>query len=226
MRLYYMTASKWAELVLTERRLKLSRFGESNDPFELRLIDSRPQDTRRITAMIADYYCKNVGMICLGPSWESPVMWAHYADKHSGVCIGVDVDERLLTKIEYTDAKIAVPFGAHLPKFGLSADLLKKLVSTKATDWSYEREYRLMGNLVTPDPKTGYYYTDFGPQVQLREIVLGYRCSWSPATVRRLLGSVSSSVRICKARPAFGSFKMVEQRLVRPLTLKPRRGRS
>jgi hypothetical protein len=35
------------EMILKERRLKLARFGELNDPFELSLIDSRRRDTRR-----------------------------------------------------------------------------------------------------------------------------------------------------------------------------------
>ena len=47
MRVYYMTSTKWAEVILKERRLKLSRFYESNDPFELKLIDSRPTETRK-----------------------------------------------------------------------------------------------------------------------------------------------------------------------------------
>ena len=37
---HYMTTAKWAEVVLRERRLKLSRFYEANDPFELNLIES------------------------------------------------------------------------------------------------------------------------------------------------------------------------------------------
>jgi hypothetical protein len=226
MRVYYMTSMKWAEVILKERRFKLSRFYESNDPFELKLIDSRPAETRKYASLIADYYNKTIGMICFGADWASPVMWAHYAEKHTGVCFGLDVDDALLTKVAYSDEKIAVPFGAHLPKFGLSAELLTRIVSTKATAWSYEREYRVMGNLLTQDPSTGLYYTDFGPQVQLREIVIGYRCTWSIAITREMAGEVDAPVRICKARPAFGKFKMVEQQQVKPVTIKPLKRRS
>jgi hypothetical protein len=35
MRLYYLTAEGWARKVLEERRVKISLFGELNDPFEL-----------------------------------------------------------------------------------------------------------------------------------------------------------------------------------------------
>jgi len=222
MRLYYMTSTKWAEVILKERRLKLSRFYESNDPFELMLIDNRPQHTRAVSKRIAEYYNKNIGMICFGANWSSPVMWAHYADKHAGLCLGFEVEDALLTKVAYTDEKITVPFGKHLPRFGLSADLLTKLVSTKETDWSYEREYRIMGRLLTQDPRTGLYYMDFGPQIQLRDVIIGHRCAWTLAHVRSLLSDVVASVRICKARPAFGRFEMVEQHNVRPVTVKPK----
>jgi hypothetical protein len=221
MRLYYMTSAKWGEVILKERRLKLSRFSESNDPFELMLIDIRPLETRKVVKMIADHYSKNVGMICFGSNWRSPVMWAHYADKHTGVCLGFDVADALLTKVKYTNKKINASFGEHLPSFGLSADLLTKLVSTKALDWKYENEYRVMGNLVVSDPANGMFYTDFGPQIQLREVVIGCRCGWTVDHVRGLVRNVVDPVRVCKARPAFGKFEMIEQGEFKPVILRP-----
>jgi hypothetical protein len=226
MRLYYMTSTRWGEAILKERRLKLSRFYESNDPFELMLIDSRPRDTRAFVKMLADNFNKNIGMIYFGANWASPVMWAHYADKHAGVCLGFDVEDTLLTRVEYTDKKIVVPFGAHLPQFGLSQELLTTILSTKATDWNYEREYRVMGGLKTRDPKSELYYTDFGPQIQLREVVIGHRCNWTPLSTSTLIGKVDASIRICKARPAFGEFEMVEQKQVRPVIVRLKKPRS
>jgi hypothetical protein len=226
MRVYYMKSAKWGEVILRERRLKLSRFLESNDPFELSLIDSRPSETRRYVRLISNYFNKNVGMICFGASWKSPVMWAHYADKHYGICLGFDVSEHLLTQVTYTDQKIAVPFGAHLPKHGLTADLLSKVRITKATDWSYEREYRAEAALKTPDPKSGYFYTDFGPEIQLREVILGHRCEWTIAKTAKNIGKTVQPVRVCKARPAFGKFEMVEKRDVHAKTVKPEKSRG
>src|SRR5579864_9765509 len=48
MRLYYLTAERCARKVIEERRLKISLFGELNDPFELlpRVLPTR--DHRRI----------------------------------------------------------------------------------------------------------------------------------------------------------------------------------
>src|ERR1700734_1370486 len=98
MRVYYMTSAKWGEVILRGRRLKLARFGELNDPFELSLIDARVRETRKFAKLITDHFHETIGVICFGANWASPVMWAHYADKHAGVALGFDVPDALLTK--------------------------------------------------------------------------------------------------------------------------------
>ena len=220
MRAYYMTSAKWGEVILRERRLKLSRFYESNDPFELQLMDSRSKETRKVAAIIANYHNKNTGMICFSRSWASPVMWAHYAEKHTGICLGFDIVNTLLTEVVYTNNKIRVPLGPHLPKYGLSAELLARILSTKATDWAYERECRVMGSLKTLDPKTGLYYTDFGTQIVLAEVIIGHRCAWTTPTAVTLIGGVATPVRVCKVRPAFGKFAMVENKTIKVVTIR------
>ena len=218
---YYMTTAMWAEVILKERRLKLSRFYEANDPFELNLIDSRDPSRRKIIKMVEKYHNERTGMICFGATWDNPMMWAHYADKHAGVCLGFEVDDVLLSTVNYTDEKIDVEFGSHLGNHGLSAELLSKVLTTKSTAWAPEQERRALAALETADPKNGLYYTDFGRQVQLRAVIIGYRCGWTVAKVVDLLGQVATPVRISKARPAFGRFAMVEQRQVRPVTVRP-----
>jgi len=216
-----MTSSRWEEEILREKRIKLSRFKELNDPFELMLIDVRSQDTRDVVKQIYRYFNDTTGISCFGAGWSSPVMWAHYADKHAGVCLGFDIPDDLLVKVSYTDERIVVPFGPHLPNKGLSEELLTKLLSTKATDWSYEREYRLLADLHDKDSVTGHYYKEFGQQLQLRKIIVGHRCDWTPETVRLFLDEPTSSIRICKARPGFGRFEMVEQQQFSPVTIEP-----
>ena len=224
---YYMTSAEWAEVILKERRLKLSRFNESNDPFELNLIDSRDPRRREVVRMVANYHNKNTGMICFGKGWGNPVMWAHYADKHRGVCLGFAVEPSVLSKVDYTDTKIDVELGVHLPNGGLTAELLNKVILTKSTSWEYEQEWRVLAPLKTPDPSNGLYYTDFGQQVELRAVILGHRCTWPIDNVEMLIkGHVTAPVRIWKARPAFGRFAMVEQHGMPSVTVKPPKGKQ
>jgi hypothetical protein len=217
-----MTSAKWAEVILKERRLKLSRFYESNDPFELNLINSRDKGRRKYVRMIADHHNRNTGMICFGKTWENPVMWAHYAEKHYGVCLGFAVEQTVLSQVVYTDGKIDVDLGPHLPSGGLSRELLQKVILTKSTAWEYEREWRVLGGLKKPDPSNGLYYIEFGKQVELRAVIIGHRCAWTPGRVAAMIdGHVTAPVRIWKAHPAFGRFAMVEQRAVPSVTVKP-----
>ena len=219
---FYMTSAKWAKVILRERRLKLSRFNESNDPFELNLIDSRDQSRREIVRMLVEHHNKNTGMICFGKTWQNPVMWAHYAEKHKGVCLGFSIASSVISEVNYTDRKIDVDVGLYLPSGGLSADLIKKTLLTKSTAWQYEAEWRVLAQLETPDPSNGLYYTDFAEQLELRSVIIGYRCSWTPADVVSIIGhNVTSPVRIFKARPAFGRFEMVEQHAVRSMMINP-----
>ena len=224
MRLYYMTTAKWAEVILKERRLKLSRFYESNDPFELNLIDSRGSERRKIVKMIEKYHNEHTGMICFGAVWNNPMMWAHYADKHFGVCLAFDVEDKVVSTVEYTDKKIDVEFGAHLPNHGLSVELLNRILTTKSMAWVSEQERRVLAKLEVPNSKNGLYYIDFGSQVELREVVIGHRCVWTLAKVVSFLGQVVSPVRIWKVRPAFGRFEMVAQHLFTPATVRPPKG--
>lgn len=220
MRLYYMTTAKWAEVILKERRLKLSRFYEANDPFELNLIDSRDPRRCKIVKMIERYHNERTGMICFGATWDNPIMWAHYADKHAGACLGFEVEDELVSTVDYTDEKIDVEFGVHLPNHGLSVELLKKVLISKSTAWKSEAERRVLAALNIPDPKNGLYYTDFGPQMKLRAVIIGHRCTWTTAKVVNLLGQVVTPVRIWKARPAFGRFAMVEQHQFKSVTVR------
>jgi hypothetical protein len=160
-------------------------------------------------------------MICFGAVWDNPMMWAHYADKHTGICLGFEVEDKLVSTVDYTDEKIDVEFGAHLQNHGLSIELLNKVLTTKSIAWESEQERRVLAKLETADPISGLYYTDFGSQMQLRSVIIGHRCTWTTMKVVELLGQVVEPVRVWKARPAFGRFAMVEQHQVKSVTVRP-----
>lgn len=103
MRLYYLTAQEWAEKILREQQFKLSTFHESNDPFELQAASIKNRRARRIYRdTIYEHWSKNLAMLCASTEWHSPVMWAHYGDKHRGVCIGFDTTDAVeVSKVTY-----------------------------------------------------------------------------------------------------------------------------
>ena len=93
-RLYYMTAKQWALVILREKRLKISTIPELNDPFELLGASIGEKGMRRALEILHAHWARELGMICMTDNWRSPVMWAHYADKHRGLCLGFDVSDQ------------------------------------------------------------------------------------------------------------------------------------
>lgn len=82
------------------------------------------------------------GVCCFSKIWDSILMWSHYADKHSGICIGYDesTSDRELNEVRYAShypASNKVE-GADLQSF------LKEYMLTKSAHWIYEQEHRLI----------------------------------------------------------------------------------
>jgi hypothetical protein len=109
----------------------------------------------------------NMGTCCFCATPRNPILWAHYADEHRGVCLQFDVaaDVAALTSLEvkYDDAFPT----ASVFEDNNAAVLLPFL--RKSTDWSYEREWRKFkpGGSGVPMP--------FRPQA-LAGVFFGCRC--------------------------------------------------
>ena len=74
---------------------------------------------------------------------NSKLMWAHYADGYSGLCIEYDFakskDKAFLegiAKVEYTNKKPCVE------QFENEEEYVSRTILTKSECWSYEREWR------------------------------------------------------------------------------------
>jgi len=78
---------------------------------------------------------------CLTTKPSCPLMWGHYAEKHSGVCLEFKVRNETFCgalKVEYEE---------NYPPFQLTDDSAEdniKVLTTKSQDWANEEEYRLI----------------------------------------------------------------------------------
>jgi Protein of unknown function (DUF2971) len=223
-RLFYMTTLEVAEShILPERRMKLSTFDTLNDPLELLCAALGDRQKRKVFKAIRDHFTADTGLICMSDNWASPLMWAHYARSHTGVCLGFDIRADLPLQVHYEPERVRTLLNDIEPLHGLNEETMKTVLRTKYEAWSYEREWRLLAKLVHRDPKTGFFYVDFGPDMILREIIVGARCKRSVGALAKAVGKdVTHSVRVIKARPAFETFKMVQQQTVTPIYVHPR----
>lgn len=228
MRVYYMTSHEVAtKYILPERRMKLSLFQDLNDPFELQPYSLSDRDLRRISVALRSHIAVKQGLICFSDNWHSPVMWAHYADKHKGICLGFDVPEPgpdgIISPVSYNTDRLQFVLDHSKDKLGIDGEFVRTLMFTKSKEWAYEREWRTLANLNERDPITGHYYVDFGPQLQLREVILGSRNDTPVGQVAKLVKANEWPVQVLKARPAFQKFAMVKNLKIRPIRVSAKR---
>jgi len=217
MRLYYLTAQKWARKVIEERRVKISLFDDLNDPFEL-LPHVLPSAKHRAVAdILRQHLSRQRGVICFSTDWNSPVMWAHYGDKHYGLCLGFDVPDELVMQVSYEPGRLKFDMDPSKYNAGVTPEMVRSMLLTKFEAWRYENEHRVMSDLETKD-EDGRYYADFGPTLRLREVVIGVRCKTTQQEVASWVGAMKHGVQIRKARLAFNEFKIVEQKRKRVVT--------
>lgn len=208
MRLYYYTAKQWGMKSLWERRLKIAQYAELNDPFELLPFRQDDKEARTHIRMVEKILSDSHGVLCFSESWRSTLMWAHYGDKHSGLCLGFDIDVGPhLTKIEYVAGRLDCPIDLSKPLKGIDQDMLERCLIVKHSGWEYEKEHRLRVEL--QDRRDGIYYYPFNASVTLREVIIGARSSLSIVDVAEAIGNEpESSVEIWTARAAHASFSM------------------
>lgn len=222
MRLYYMTGARWGASDLQNNHLKVSLFEETNDPFELLSANLGEKDARRYYKVLQREMSKRWGLLCFSDTWQNPLMWAHYADKHRGLCLGFDVKEA--RKVVYKPDRLIHAIDRTRSGVESNIELIDAALTTKFADWSYEREWRAFGNLADLKEPDGNHYVSFGEWIILREVIIGARCTLSQAAVAKLIGRIDSSVTIIKARPGFTKFEVVRDQSVTPKVLRRRPG--
>jgi hypothetical protein len=86
-----------------------------------------------------------LGVLSLTSSAASPVMWAHYAHNHTGVCVLVRLSAlSTVSHVVFGPVSYARQYPV-LNYFQQSdAEIVKTLVLTKSIEWKYEKEYRLI----------------------------------------------------------------------------------
>jgi hypothetical protein len=224
-RLYHFVDLHWGLDDIYRKRVKLSEFDLLNDPAELRGVKLPDENIMRF--MIDNFRAEH-GLVSMSNKWENPLLWSHYADKHKGLCFGFDInddddgvwDVTYKLCVETLDchdllreiADIARMPGHKTPSPDLVARfnwITKAILSTKFQDWHYEDEARVITTLETRE--NDVCYKQFGDQLQLREVILGSRCTLTKTEMESILKCHFDSVVVRKARQNLDSFLMEEE---------------
>ena len=212
MRLYYMTQLETFEkFILPDQQLRISTFDRVNDPFELLGQIKNGNRSKHDFAWLRKYWTEAYGFISFSDNWKSPLMWAHYANNHAGVCLGIDVKFGEPIEIKYLPARSMTDID--FTEFETAADeaLFQKIATTKFDQWAYEREWRLFKKLDfdARGPRPDFFYQQFSPDFELREVILGARCPKTRQEMQKTVFATTAPIEIKKTRPAFRTFDMV-----------------
>ena len=213
LRLYYFTGKHWGMKCLWEKRLKLARYSDLNDPFELCPFDLRKKKSQAFWQReIAQLLEAPQGLLCFSEAWQSTLMWSHYGEKHSGMCLGFDVPQAEAIRIRYISSLKPDPFEHKRAARGAASQALEDALHCKHRAWSHEKEWRMQVPL--SNPVDGLFYKPFDGLLHLREVILGAKCSMTPAEVARAVINPPLDVEVFQARAELGSFAMCRHELI------------
>jgi hypothetical protein len=160
------------------------------------------------------------GILSLASRFDCPLMWSHYADQHRGVCIGYSVPTAAAGAVHEVDYKGQRSIHASRVKAMLDGDEVARkevdagVLLRKASDWSYEKEWRMLGDRGQADSG-----------LELEEVVFGARClaSVRHAVVKALDGR-DRPVKFFQMHEIEGSFDLARRELdIEDLMTQPRR---
>lgn len=211
--LYHFSNSEYGLDNIKNRRLKVSRIMELNDPFEFLGIERSNPWLRKALDKEKKDMSRDRGILCLSNTWQNPVLWAHYADRHRGVCLGFEVPEnflgKFLEKIRYAETPLVAPASQN----EWDINFMTELMHTKFMHWKYEDEYRMWVDLKYQKKIDGFHYVSFSEsQLKLTCVIIGARSSITRSQVNDSLDNLAGSVKTFKSRASFKLFKMVENK--------------
>lgn len=154
-----------------------------------------------------------IRVLCCSASWNSPLLWGHYADKHKGVALELEVPNNAAEAISYRKTREKVDFRA---LFSIQDDESKrrffKLCNTKYIEWGYEDEYRVQFTEDEFFSDDGHDFYSLGEEIKIKGIVLG--ALNKTLTKERIQEALPSGheISVTTTRTAFRSFNIVHRK--------------
>jgi hypothetical protein len=211
MRVYHFICEKYGLENVRKRRLKVAVISALNDPFELLGANLKDKELRRVFQHMKAQMSACSGFLFFSAKWTSPTQWAHYADRHKGLCLGFEIQKRPKT-IHYSDTRLTLPKERFLKPEAITEAQRDALFYTKAKCWEYEDERRLVVAFEQCVAENGRYFVPFSDQLALRQVVVGASSTITEPELRSALGDLDEKIEIIKARAAFQSFTITRDK--------------
>ncbi|MGQ6115116.1 MULTISPECIES: DUF2971 domain-containing protein [Serratia] len=115
---------------------------------------------------------------CFSTESTNPLLWSHYADRHSGFCIRFKKNVLLddLSPFEYDEVKYSDDPINLLEGIYDGSNPAKKIIFSKSQAWSYEKEYRLIHRDISRSEDDNHRVCQYSDEA-IDCIILGYNSS-------------------------------------------------
>ncbi|MEZ9174635.1 DUF2971 domain-containing protein [Vibrio kanaloae] len=146
----------------------------------------------------------------LSEDWDQILLWSHYADNHSGVCLGYERSEGSLLSsnmcrpVRYRKRYLRYDHSDYLNFLERNStnsgpwqdgfNIITNALFTKSEDWFYEKEWRLVQRLLIFDKSVGFNLEIDAP---LRCVVFG--CMTPKEDKEYVQSTLGDSVRYFQA---------------------------
>lgn len=213
MRAFHFLSKQHALQALRNQRLKVARFSDLNDPFELLAADLSDLQARGAFIKWKTQTSKKIGLLCFSMGWKNPLLWSHYGDRHRGVALEFEIDEGLVVPVRYPLNRLRLNIPHIRASGGFTEDLAEQLASTKSKHWEYEEEVRVPVDLSECVLESGLHFETLTEQVKVVGVVLG---ALSQVTSHEVGCSLprGRQATLHRARMAFRSFSIVRNRAI------------
>lgn len=164
-----------AKYMIGKQNLQFTNASQLNDPFDChpKLFDSSNVPDSRAQGVFHKEWQKKIAendalnlrnetwLCSLSKVYDSILMWSHYCYNHKGICIGLDIDKVLDSVPPMFGTIYLKPFVLDVnyydiierpSAYGPSAEQRMYQWTTKAKEWEYEQEVRL----IMPKPSQAY----------------------------------------------------------------------
>lgn len=213
--LYKFLKFKDALSVLKSGQLKVSKYDDVNDPYEI-----MPSIYDRDTGMaldadkISEWFIGRLalkhGFLSFSRTHKESVLWAHYADNHKGIALEFKCPyDRSVLRVKYSKERTRWDFTKLLNPQLLTEEEMLEVLCRKSRSWAYEKEFRMFV------PLEGCYYRNsmhFAPIPDdiLTKVVVG--CRFPDKKLSRLKNVVKksrfSNVEVSRVRLDDATFDM------------------
>tara|TARA_R110002051_G_scaffold162609_1_gene234225 strand:+ start:421 stop:1239 length:819 start_codon:yes stop_codon:yes gene_type:complete len=154
---------------------------------------------------------ESIKVSCFSESPFEPLMWAHYANKHKGICYYFDKTKIFprfgiikSKKVTYSNSLSEIRFFEKTTSMDILKPQIESIIYTKSENWAYEKEYRYW-------KKTNDNSLKFNPE-SLKAIIVGFRNTKKDEIIKSVKEyniKNGTDVKIIYSRPSPQFYKMI-----------------